>query len=96
MSASEDYLLWIKLAARYTIHSYLGVTSTIFDHNNRSVLEINTKKLVNRQEMMLSKMFLEEEVIKKYHKNKFQITENIYSYVSLHRATLKVNKKIAL
>ena len=96
LSASEDYLLWIKLAARYTIHSYLGVTSTIFDHNNRSVLEINTKKLINRQEMMLSKMFLDEEVIKKYNKNKFQITENIYSYISLHIAISKVNKKIAL
>ena len=96
LSASEDYLLWIKLAARYTIHSYLGITSTIIDHADRSVLQININSLINRQEMMLSKMFLDKEVIKEYGKHEFKITESVYSYISLHVALSKKSKMIAI
>ena len=46
--------------------------------------------------MMLSKMFLDEEVVKKYGKQKFKITESVYSYISLHIALSKQSKKTAL
>ena len=96
LSASEDYLLWLKLAARYTIHSSLIVTSTIIEHSSRSVMIINMNALIKRKELMLIEMFSDKEIIKKYSKNKFQITQNTYSYIALHIALSKQSKKIAL
>jgi glycosyltransferase involved in cell wall biosynthesis len=96
LSASEDYLLWLKLAARYTIHSSLIVTSTIIEHSSRSVMIININALIKRKELMLIEMFSDKEIIKKYFKNKFQITQNTYSYISLHIALSKQSKKTAL
>ena len=96
LSASEDYLLWLKLAARYTIHSSLIVTSTIIDHSSRSVMIININALIKRKELMLIEMFSDKEIIKKYFKNKFQITQNTYSYIALHIALSKQDKKTAL
>jgi len=96
LSASEDYLLWFKLAARYTIHSSLIVTSTIIEHSSRSVMIININALIKRKELMLIEMFSDKEIIKKYFKNKFQITQNTYSYISLHIALSKQSKKTAL
>ena len=96
LSASEDYLLWLKLAARYTIHSSLIVTSTIIEHSSRSVMIINMNALIKRKELMLIEMFSDKEIIKKYFKNKFKITQNTYSYISLHIALSKQSKKTAL
>jgi glycosyltransferase involved in cell wall biosynthesis len=96
LSASEDYLLWLQLAARYTIHSSLIVTSTIIEHSSRSVMIININALIKRKELMLIEMFSDKEIIKKYFKNKFKITQNTYSYISLHIALSKQSKKTAL
>ena len=96
LSASEDYLLWLKLAARYTILSSQIVTSTIIDHSGRSVMKINIDALIKRKEIMLIEMFSDKEIVKKYFKNKLQITQNTYSYISLHIALSKQSKKTAL
>jgi len=49
LSASEDFELWLRLAAKYTIHNKNVITSVIVNHDERSVLAMSSAdKLVKR------------------------------------------------
>lgn len=92
LSASEDYLLWLKLASLYKIIGINIKTSTIIEHEDRSVLNTNKKKLIVRKKLMLN-YAIKDPDITKYYSNKINVLrENTYSYISLHLAMSK-NKK---
>lgn len=84
LSASEDYLLWLQLASQYTITNNNKVTSTIIDHDERSVLSINKEALISRKELMLEMALSDSRVNKFYAKRIKSLTVNTYSYVALH------------
>ena len=93
LSASEDYLLWLQLSAQYPIIKNNTVTSTIIEHDQRSVLSINKKALIKRKELML-KMALEDNRINLfYKKNINKLKLNTYSYISLHLIMAKEKKE---
>jgi glycosyltransferase involved in cell wall biosynthesis len=48
LSGSEDYELWMRLAARYPIFTVPEVTSRLINHNSRSVVTTDTEKLMTR------------------------------------------------
>ncbi len=95
LSASEDYLLWLQLAARYTFFFNNISTSAIIEHNDRSVLEINKEKLIQRKELMLQ-IALNDNAITSYYGKQIQyLKANTYSYIALHLA-MACNKKESL
>lgn len=93
LSASEDYLLWLKLAAQYPIHASNKVTSTIVNHDGRSVLNFNFDKLKKRKELMILYLFEDPITKKHYEKHKKRLVSDAQSYIALHAALDKNSSK---
>ncbi len=48
LSGTEDYELWMRLAARYSIRTNAVVTASLVNHESRSVLQIDVDKFITR------------------------------------------------
>ncbi|SKC77243.1 glycosyltransferase family 2 protein [Ohtaekwangia koreensis] len=82
LSGSEDYELWIRLAARYPIRTRAVVTASLVNHETRSVLQIDVTKFLKR--IALIKRFLNEDsqVTTTYGSK----TKTIFAYLDLYAA----------
>lgn len=95
LSGSEDYELWLRLACLYTIYCSPEVTSTLIEHEDRSVLTMNVEKLVKRQLLFLECVFRNPD-FKSSFPNAFPYQKyQAYSYISLHLALAKQAKTTA-
>lgn len=95
LSASEDYDLWLRLAARYTIHYSNVITSTILNHDERSVLMIKKEPLINRINILIQTCINDTLIKKMYHGQLDKFISKCYLYISLHLAMSK-QKRVAL
>ena len=84
LSGSEDYELWLRLAARYPIFYSPAVSSTLVFHSMRSVLNMNKEELIKRKELMLEYILKDSVFISKYEKYVSQLKADAYSYIALH------------
>lgn len=89
LAGSEDYELWLRLAARYPIHYSDKVTSTLIFHEGRSVINVDKNQLIKRKELMLRYLFDDSMFAAKYGSHKSQIYADAYSYISLHLVLAK-------
>ncbi len=95
LSASEDYDLWLRLAARYTIHYNNIITSSILNHDERSVFIVKKEPLISRINLLIQTCS-NDLLIKKIFKGKLDtFVSKCYLYVSLHLAMSK-HKRTAL
>lgn len=93
LSASEDYLLWLQLAARYPFSYSNQKTSIIMEHDMRSVLSIKKDSLITRKKLMLQ-LVIEDDLIRKKYANEIDLIKcNTYSYISLHLAMVNYKKE---
>lgn len=95
LAGTEDYELWIRLAAKYKIHHINGVQAVMVDHQTRSMHDHDINKLIKRIEKFIA-CSLENVEVKQYlgaKRKKFVAYR--YSYIALH-AVLSNNKIIAL
>jgi glycosyltransferase involved in cell wall biosynthesis len=86
LSASEDYELWVRLAARFPLHFSNIVTSLVIDHEMRSVRTIHGEKLIERLRLLTELLKKDPQVLKYYGKDFRKIESDAYSYVALHLA----------
>lgn len=93
LSASEDYALWLKLASRYDIRCWNVVTSTVVNHELRSVLTINLEKFLQRMEILCQELKADEAFLKRYGSrwNTFRSYRDIY--IALHLAMARYPKR---
>lgn len=85
LTGSEDYELWLRLAAKYEFAYTNTITSAIIHHPNRSVLELSQKNaLIKRVEKVLWHVMNNELFRKKYSKYNGRIRAINYCYLSLH------------
>ena len=96
LSASEDYELWLRLASRYTIFYSNTITSTIINHDLRSVLNFNNEKLIKRLELFIHYITIDEKFIQQYAKYRGLLTAHSFTYVSLHIALTGKDKLTSL
>lgn len=84
LSASEDYELWCRLAARYPLYYSNNISSYVIDHEERSVRTINGEKLIQRLELFLH--YVQQDATNRtYYKEKINdIKMDAYSYIALH------------
>jgi len=93
LSASEDYLLWLQLAARYPFSYSNQKTSIIIEHDTRSVISFNKKHADNRINYLYKSLTADSVFISKFGiKAIHQINAHMLSYFSLH-AGLDGNKQ---
>ena len=95
LSASEDWLLWLKLSAHFKFHYSNIITSSIINHDFRSVMQFNEKSLKNRTRYLIEALKNDEVFRKKRGKYINAIHAHMLSYTSLH-AVLASEKKIAI
>lgn len=93
LSASEDYALWLRMAARYTFHSIHVVTSTVVNHDQRSVVTIKREKFLERMEALLQEISQDAVVQQRYNGQwrTFRAYKNIY--IALHLAMARYSKR---
>lgn len=86
-AGTEDWMLWLQLAARYPIYYSNQVTASMLEHDTRSVLSFPEEKLVYRAEHLKKKLSEDAVFASEYGKN---IINSIYAhmltYTSLHLA----------
>jgi glycosyltransferase involved in cell wall biosynthesis len=82
LSGTEDYELWVRLAARHPIHTHAIVTASLVNHESRSVLQIDAAKFVTR--ITLAKKYLSDDAKVK---SEFGIQlKKIAAYLDLYAA----------
>jgi glycosyltransferase involved in cell wall biosynthesis len=86
LSASEDYELWVRLAARYPLYYSNTITSWVVDHELRSVRTMSGNKLVERLNLLIQFLENDAQVVKYYGNNFKRIKADSYSYIALHLA----------
>jgi glycosyltransferase involved in cell wall biosynthesis len=91
LSGSEDWELWIRIAANKGLKTDNRITATLVDHSNRSVQTADETQLRIRKELALQYAFEDEEVKRKFLPYYRQIEAYWDSYIALH--LVLANKK---
>lgn len=85
----EDYYLWLKLAARYTIFCNNSITSVIVEHEKRSIKDIKPDKLVYSIEEIIKQLKEDEVFLEKYRGMVKFYFSNCYTLIALSLALTK-------
>lgn len=86
LSGSEDYELWMRIAARVPILTFPEVTSRLINHDDRSVVTTNPKKLITRIALLDEKLLADSKFMEKFG-DKLQIFSSYRTlYLALHLA----------
>jgi glycosyltransferase involved in cell wall biosynthesis len=93
LAGSEDWELWMRMAAQFPIFYSPQITSAIINHESRSVLNVNEEKL--RQRIDLAMMYLSnnQHFINYYGAQIPKIWCHLYLYISLHLVLAKKKKQ---
>lgn len=84
LAGSEDYELWLRLAARVPIHAGKEVTSALVLHSQRSVYNFSFDDLITRKEKMVHYIQQDELFMKTFGEYIAYIKSGAYSYVAVH------------
>ena len=86
-SGSEDWLLWLKLAARYPIFFNAYVSGCLVEHEQRSVLHFNANQLLYRAQTLLQELKADLVFINKFSlKAAYRVYAHMLTYAALHLA----------
>ncbi len=86
MAGSEDYALWLELAARYPLTINSNITSALVQHEERSVFNFACDKLIRRKELMLTHILTDQTFIGKFGHWISKLKGNNYGYLAFHLA----------
>lgn len=80
---SEDWYLWLRLAARYPFYFDNTVTSAVLHHPDRSLLNINPVKLISNTRTIVS--YLEQDItfLSTYKNQAFRHFADHYTFLTL-------------
>jgi len=86
-AGSEDWLLWLRIAARYPFAYNEKICFCMYQHDNRSVMDFPEDKLVYRAEQLRAYLLADEVFMKAYGKAAVdRIYAHMLTYTSLHLA----------
>jgi glycosyltransferase involved in cell wall biosynthesis len=96
LSASEDYELWLRLASRFSFHCVNTVTSTVVNHEFRSVVRINQESLLQRMQILEEELQKDNVFMQVYGSQLAIFKAYLNIYIALHLAMAGYPKKISL
>lgn len=84
LSVSEDWELWLRLSARYKIYLSPIITTLIIDHDDRSVMQYNEQKFLDRKNELVKGLSNDSVFLTVFPKHLSKIEAHMLSYMSLH------------
>ncbi len=84
LSGSEDWELWIRIAANVGIKTDNRISAALVNHSSRSVQQYDKDKLVRRKELAVQYAFSDAEVSRKFSIHLPEIISSWNSYIALH------------
>lgn len=88
LAGSEDWLLWLKLAARYPFRFWNQVTSSLIDHSERGSYHFKEESLMGRATEIVDGLAADPEFMKRYGSRLGEIRALRHIYTGLHLALL--------
>jgi glycosyltransferase involved in cell wall biosynthesis len=96
LSASEDYELWLRLASRFPFEYVNIVTSTVVNHDSRSVINIEPEKFLVRIGILQNEL-LKDDGFMKFYGSRVRIFQSYLNiYIALHLAMANHPRKASL
>lgn len=93
LSGSEDWELWLRLAANFGLKTDPRVSAALVVHDSRSVLNYDEEKLLHRKNLALQYSFENAAVKRVYGKHRKEMDAYCDTYIALHLALSMENKK---
>jgi glycosyltransferase involved in cell wall biosynthesis len=84
LAASEDYELWLRLASRYDFHGIQKVTSTVYNHDSRSVVQTDAAKISKRVQLLVKYLMKDDLFVSRYRNQLHVFKAYLNVYVALH------------
>ncbi|MFA6400840.1 MAG: glycosyltransferase [Salinivirgaceae bacterium] len=93
--SGEDWLLWLQLSVRYPFKFFNSITSTIVEHQQRSVHGFDERSYLYRTNLLITELKKDPVFCKKYLFGPIKIEAHMLSYTALH-ASLVGKRKTSL
>jgi glycosyltransferase involved in cell wall biosynthesis len=91
---SEDWYVWLRLAARYPFYFDNTITSAVVHHRNRSLLNIDPDKLIASTDTIVDYLKRDEAFLKAYKSKVAYHLSNHYTFLTLILALSK-NRRLS-
>ena len=95
LAGSEDWELWVRLAAHYNLRTDNHIIGRLIEHDSRSVINYPEDKLKTRKELAMKYVFEDAAVQQLFGKHKNTMNAHWCTYIALHLA-MSAKKKSAL
>lgn len=86
LASSEDWQLWLRLMSRFKLHPVLEITSSVVNHDQRSLRTIKTQKIIARDLFLISSLESDTSVMKMYGSGFGRFKADRYSFFMLYLA----------
>ena len=86
LSGSEDYELWMRLASRVPILAYPEITSKLIQHDDRSVMNTDIKKLSTRIYLLEDRLQHDKFFTERFNNRWLEFRSYNALYLALHLA----------
>ena len=93
LSGSEDWELWLRLSANFGLRRGKKICACLILHDDRSVYQIEEKRLVKRKQLAIDYAFKDPAVVKMYGNYWKEILAHSDTYNSLHLALAGKKKR---
>ncbi len=96
LSGSEDWVLWLQLAANYSFHFSPVVCSCLVNHSGRGEMNVHPEKMKVRLKLLIEKMQNDEEIGKFGRLEKQQLLSSGYLFAATKLADFRIYKLSAI
>jgi len=94
LASSEDWHLWIRLICRFHLYFSNCVTSTVVQHDQRSLRTIPADKIEARDLLLINLLYADAVVQQRYGSSFRKFVAQRYTFFMLHRAAQKNRQKV--
>lgn len=92
LAGTEDWHLWLRLAARFPIYYSNTVTACMINYASRSVLLYDRESLIYRTKLLLNNLAKDDEFIRVFGKRALRTIEaHMLTYIALHSVLARKN-----
>ncbi len=94
LASSEDWELWIRLVSRFKLHFSNEITSSVINHDQRSLHTIVAEKVVTRDLLLIEKLKQDPVVMRNYGRQFNRFVAERYTFFMLSFAEQKQRTEV--